>query len=485
MGILFRGVKCPLLLFPYYSSAVDNFRIRAYNHDKTDVRMNLMTEGKIYSKITLFALPIFIGQLFQQLYNVVDSLVVGQVLGKQALAAVSSSGNLIFLLVGFINGVFVGAGVVIGRYVGARQHDKVHTAVHTTAAFGLLAGVFLTVLGIAITPSILRLIRTPEDVLPNSILYFRCYFAGSVGNVMYNALNGIFQARGDSRHPLYYLIIASIINVVLDIVFVKYLNMGVAGAAVATAIAQLTSAVISLHKLTHVDDVHRITLKDIRIDPKMLREVLATGLPTGVQNSVIAIANVTVQSNINLFGSDAMAGCGAYSKLEGFAFIPVTSFSVALTTFTSQNLGAKQYDRVKKGTVFGLVSGVALAELIGVIFICFAPTLVALFNKSPEVIAYGVRQARTEALFYCLLSLSHCMAGIIRGSGKTVVPMLVMLICWCAIRVTYITITMHFIRDIRVVFWAYPLTWFLSSCCFTFYYLKADWIHNFEKQQLK
>ena len=213
----------------------------------------------------------------------------------------------------------------------------------------------------------------------------------------------------------------------------------------------------------------------------MLREVLATGLPTGVQNSVIGLANVIVQSNINDFGSDAMAGCGAYFKIEGFAFLPVTSFSVALTTFTSQNLGAKQYDRVKKGTAFGLISGVALAELIGIVFVIFAPSLIAMFNSSPEVVAFGAMQARTEALFYCVLSLSHCMAGIIRGAGKTMVPMLIMLICWCVIRVAYITITVHFIPDIRVVFWGYPITWMPSSVCFTLYYFKGDWMHNFER----
>lgn len=449
------------------------------------MKVCVLTEGKIYKKIVLFALPIFLGQLFQQLYNVIDSLVVGNVLGKQALAAVSSSGNLIFLLVGFINGVFIGAGVVIGKYIGAKDNEKVHTAVHTTVAFGLIAGIFLTVLGIIITPMLLKLMRTPENVLPESIKYFRWYFAGSIGNIMYITLMGVFQARGDGKHPLYYLIISSIINVILDIVFVKYLGMGVEGAAIATAVSHAVSAVLSLIKLTHVDDVHRVTLRDVKIDMPMLREVLATGLPTGVQNSVIALANVLVQSNINVFQDNAMAGCGAYSKLEGFAFLPVTSFSVALTTFTSQNLGAREYDRVKKGTVFGVIAGVLLAELIGFAFVALAPQLVALFNNDPAVVAYGVQQARIEAWFYCLLSLSHCMAGILRGAGKTKVPMFIMLICWCAIRIAYITITVHYVPDIRVIFWAYPLTWFLSSVAFVVYYFKADWMHNFERQDEK
>lgn len=444
-----------------------------------------MTEGKIYKKIILFALPIFLGQLFQQLYNVIDSLVVGNELGKEALAAVSSSGNLIFLMVGFINGVFIGAGVVIGKYIGAKNNERVHTAVHTTVAFGLLSGIALTVIGIIVTPILLKLMKTPENVLPESIKYFRWYFAGSVGNVMYIALMGVFQARGDGKHPLYYLIISSIVNVVLDIVFVRYMGMGVEGAAIATSISHIVSAVLSLIKLTHTEDVHKVKIEDIKIEPKMLKEILATGLPTGVQNSVIALANVLVQSNINVFMDDAMAGCGSYSKLEGFAFLPVTSFSVALTTFTSQNLGAREYDRVKKGTVFGVIVGVLLAELIGVGFILSAPELVALFNDDSNVIAYGVKQARIEAWFYCLLSLSHCMAGILRGAGKTKVPMFIMLICWCAIRIAYITITVHYIPDIRVIFWAYPLTWALSSIAFVIYYFKADWMHNFEREDAK
>lgn len=444
-----------------------------------------MTEGRIYSKIALFALPIFIGQLFQQMYNIADSLIVGKVLGTQSLAAVSSSGSLIFLIVGFIYGVFVGAGVVIGRYYGAQKYDMVHRAIHTTLAFGIAAGVFLTVFGITCTPLILRLMNTPADVLPESIAYFRVYFAGSLGMVLYNASNGIFQARGDSRHPLYYLMIASATNVALDLLFVKVLGFGIVGAAAATAISQFLSAFISLMKLTHVDDVHRVTIRDIGFDRPLLGEILKTGLPTGVQNSVIGLANVIVQSNINAFGSDAMAGCGAYFKVEGFAFLPVTSFSVALTTFTSQNLGARRYDRVKKGARFGLASGVLLAELVGVLFILFAPRLIGLFTNSPEVVAYGVKQARTETLFYCLLSFSHCMAGIIRGAGKTTVPMLVMLICWCLIRVTYISVIVKLMPDITVIFWAYPITWTLSSICFAVYYLKADWIHNFERQELK
>ena len=444
-----------------------------------DRKDETLTEGKISKKIILFAMPIFLGNLFQQLYNIVDSLVVGNVLGKDALAAVSSSGSLIFLIVGFINGIFVGAGVVIAQYYGAKKLKELSVAVHTTIAFGLIAGIIVTVAGMGFTPLMLKMMGTPADVLPNSILYFRLYFAGGIGIVMYNTCMGIFQAVGDSRHPLYYLIISSIVNLVLEILFVAVLGFGIGGSAIATVIAQFVSAILGFVKLLRVDGVHRVHINQIRIQPKMLGRLLRLGIPTGVQNSVIGFANVIVQSNINNFGSVAMAGCGSYSKLEGFVFLPITSFSVALTTFIGQNLGAKQYERAKKGARFGILAGVILAETVGILLWILAPVLVRLFNNQPDVIEFGVMQTRTEALFYCLLALSHCLAGILRGAGKSKVPMIVMLVCWCAIRITYITIMVRVIPDIRVVFWAYPLTWFLSSITFLIYYRKADWLHNY------
>jgi putative MATE family efflux protein len=437
-----------------------------------------MTEGKISKKIIVFALPIFLGNLFQQLYNIVDSLVVGNVLGKEALAAVSSTGSLVFLIVGFINGVFVGASVIISRYFGAKNTKDLTVAVHNTIILGLIAGIIITIVGMGLSPVFLRFMGTPDDVFNNSVLYLRIYFAGGIAISMYNACMGIFQAVGDSRHPLYYLITAAILNTILDILLVAVFDFGIAGAAVATVISQFVSAVLGFTKLLKVDGVHRVTLSNIKINPAMSLRLIKMGLPTGVQNSVIAFANVIVQSNINKFGSVAMAGCGSYSKLEGFAFLPITSFSMALTTFIGQNLGAGQYERVKKGARFGILTGVLLAEIVGIILWIFAPILIRIFTGEPDVIAYGVKQMRTESLFYFLLALSHCLAGILRGAGKTNIPMIVMLISWCAIRITYITIMIRLIPDIRVIFWAYPLTWFISSVVFLIYYKKANWQYS-------
>ena len=442
-----------------------------------------MTTGSIWKRMASFAVPVFLGNLCQQLYNTVDSVIVGKFVGKQALAAVASSGNLIFMMTGFFMGLFIGAGIVIAQYFGAKNYEKVRAAVHTDFAFALCCGVLLTLLGVFFTPTILTWMRTPADVLDTSILYFRLYFLGSLATILYNAGMGILQAVGDSRHPLYYLIFSSIVNIVLDLLFVGVLRMGVGSAALATAISQAASALLCFIRLVRTNDIYQVKIREIRFHPAQLRQIISFGLPSGLQNSIISIANIVVQSNINKFGVMAVAGCGVYSKIEGFAFLPITCFAMALTTFIGQNLGARQYDRAKKGAAFGIVCSMTLAELVGVIVYMLIPYLAAAFDSSAEVVGFATRQAHVEALFYCFLAFSHCIAGIMRGAGKSAVPMFVMLVSWCIIRITYITITVHFIPKIQVIFWAYPLTWSISSIIFLVYFLKADWIHNFERAE--
>jgi putative MATE family efflux protein len=435
-----------------------------------------MTEGSISKKLVSFAIPLFFGQLLQQLYNVVDSVVVGNVLGKEALAAVSTTGSLIFLMVGFINGLFMGNNVIVGKLYGARDYDGVSTAVHTGISFALIMGLVLTGVGYFITPSLLRLMGTPENVLPNSTTYFKIFFLGGLGNVMYNACCGVFQAMGDSKRPLHYLMVSTCINTVLDVVFVKFLGFGIGGAAAATVIAQFISAVLAFVRLTRVDGPHRISVSKLVIDSPTLVKELKIGFPTGIQNSVIAIGNVVVQSNINAFGDTAMAGCGSYFKLEGFVFLPIVCMTMALTTFVSQNLGAGEYGRVRKGAVIGSLISAGCAEIIGALVFLLAPYLLRIFSKDPAVLAVGSAQAHTESLFFFMLALSHALAGIYRGAGKTTVPMIVMLSSWCLLRITYITVTVRFIPVIKVIFWAYPLTWTVSSIIFVIYYFKANWM---------
>ena len=434
-----------------------------------------MTTGSISRQMIFFALPLLLGNLFQQMYNTVDSLIVGNFLGSSALAAVSSSGSMISMLIGFLSGISSGAGVVVSRYFGAQDDKDVHRAVHTMVAFGLAAGALMTLVGVLLSPQILIWMGTPDSVIAESNAYLQIYFCGSLGFVMYNIFVGILQAVGDSRHPLYYLMISSVINLVLDIVFITVFHSGVGGAALATVISQVFSAVLCFIQLLRTRDSYRLQVTSIRFDLKMLGQIIRMGLPSGVQNSIIAFANVIVQSNINAFGEVAMAGYGAYSKIEGFAFLPINSFTMAMTTFVGQNLGAGQKERTRKGSRFGILTTVILAELIGVVVFLLAPQLIAAFDATPEVVQFGVAKARTAALFYCLLAYSHSVASVLRGAGKAIVPMFVMMLCWCVIRVTFLSIMVPLTHSIQMVYVVYPLTWSLSSIFFFFYYRHANW----------
>ena len=435
-----------------------------------------LTEGGIKRVLLSFAAPLFLSQLFQQLYNSADAVIVGNFLGKEALAAVSSSGPLIHLFIGFFNGAATGAGVVISRYFGAQDRDRVRKAIHTNVLFSLLCGLFLSGVGVLLTPYILRWMGTDPSVLPQSEAYFRWYFAGAAAIVMYNALKGILTALGDSRRPLYYLIFSSVLNVILDLIFVGLLKGGVAAAAIATGLSQGISALLCLIHLLEKDQIYTLKARELRIDGPVLQEIVKIGLPTGIQMSVISIANVLVQKNINSFGADAMAACGSYAKVEGFVFLPITCFSLALTTFIGQNMGAGKLDRVKAGCRFGLLASVLAAECIGVAVFFFGPQLISLFNSDPAVLAIGQKQCRIESLFFCMLAFSHTVAGICRGAGKATVPMLVMLGIWCVLRITYITVAMRLCHDIRLLFWAYPLTWTISAGIFFLYYRYSHWM---------
>lgn len=439
---------------------------------------HLMTSGSISKLLLRFSFPLFLGALFQQLYNAVDSWVVGQFCGDEALAAVSSSGSLCFLLIGFCQGVFLGGGVVISSRYGARDQKGVEKSVHTLVVFALLMGVLLTVGGVLFTPTILRWMGTPENVLPQSIAYFRIFCGGLMALVLYNAAVGIFQALGDTKRPLIYLLIAAIANAVLDFLFVAGLNWGVSGAALATVLGQALSAVLAFAHLMRKDAIVQIQIKKLVPDLKLLKKILQFGLPSGFQNSVIAIANVVVQSNINAFGDAAMAGCGSYSKIEAFVFLPIQSITMAITTFIGQNLGAGNIPRAKKGGKIGTLMVVAASEIIGLFVFFLAPQLIGIFSKTPEVLQYGVQQAHVEALFYCFLGYSHGCASILRGTGRSMTPMMVMLSVWCVFRILYITVFVHFVPNILVLFTAYPVTWFLSSVCLLIAVKKLDWEHD-------
>ena len=443
----------------------------------------LMTKGDPKKLILSFAAPIFLSQLFQQLYSTADAWIVSRYLGDDAFAAVSSSGSLIFLTISFFVGASMGAGVVISRYFGAGNYEKVSRTVHTNIVFSFLCGIVMTVFGVIMTPTLLRWINVDESILPLSTVYFRYYYSGSLAMIMYNSLKGVMNAVGDSRRPLYYLIFSSLLNIFLDWLFVGSMGLGIAWAAIASAISQGASALLCLRQLTKKGTVYRISVKKLRIDTGILKEILKIGIPTAVQNSVISFANLLVQSNVNTFGEVGMASWGAYAKIEGFAFLPIVSFSMALSTFISQNLGAAEYERARSGAKFGLISSALFAELIGVLTYVFAEPLVKFFISGDEAIVWGIHHCRTVALFFFLLAYSNCIAGVLRGAGKAMVSMTVMLAVWCLFRIVYITIAMHFSHDIVWLYWAYPITWTISSVIYLIYYNRSDWIHSFVKKQ--
>ncbi|MCH5170133.1 MAG: MATE family efflux transporter [Oscillospiraceae bacterium] len=441
-----------------------------------------MTVGNPYKLMLNFALPIFFSDLFQQLYNTADALIVGRFLGTESLAAVTSSGPLIFLMVSFFVGAAMGGGVVIARYFGADDKEQVSKAIHTLLALGLVCGSILTVAGLLLTPTFLKWMQTDPEVLPEAIEYFRFYFLGGLSMVFYNISRSIMNALGNSRRPLYYLVFSSLLNIFLDLIFLGVFHWGVWAAAVATVISQVASVILCMAYLLKKGNIYTVEPRKIRFHKALLTEIIRYGLPSGIQNSVIALANVVVQSQINSFGKLAMAAYGTHAKIEGFAFLPITSFNMASTTFISQNLGAKQYERAKKGSRFSILAAVLLAELIGVCVYLLSPHLISMFDKSPEVIALGVQQARTVALFYFLLAFSHSVAAVCRGAGKAFVPMFVMLSVWCVIRIIYIMLVTKLTGNIHLIYWAYPITWAISSVIYLFYYLFSDWVHGFEKQ---
>ncbi|MGM9941004.1 MAG: MATE family efflux transporter [Bulleidia sp.] len=428
--------------------------------------MMIMTEGNHRKQILLYALPIFVGYLFQQLYSTVDALIVGNILGSDALAAVTSTGSLTFLFIGFFTGFATGASVIIARLIGADNAGMCHKAVQTTLTFGVILGVVMTVLGLCTAGPLLRMMGTPDNVLPLADVYLSIWFAGSFGLIMYNMCVSVLQAGGDAKHPLYYLVCSSIVNVVLDLVLIGPMHMGVGGAAFATILSQFLSMILAFVRLTREKSMIHASIREWMLDGEILKETIRYGLPTGLQGTIIDFANVLIQSYINTFGAAAIAGLGAYTRIEGFGFLPITAFSNALTTYVSQNTGAGKQDRVEAGIRFGLVTALAIIETIGVLIFIFAPQLLSLFCQDLQVIAYGVLRARIVTLFFFLCGFSHICSAIARGVGKPVLPMVVMMICWCGVRVAVLMTIGQTVHDLRLVLWLYPITWSLSSVVF-------------------
>lgn len=439
-------------------------------------KSTVMTEGSIWKKILFFSIPLILGNLFQQLYNTVDSIIVGNYIGSEALAAVGSSGSLINLLIGFCIGASAGAGVVIAQFYGAQDREGVRKAVHTTIAIAIAAGAVLTVVGIVATPILLKAMGTPQEVFDQASIYLKVYFGGILFSVVYNMSAGILNAVGNSKRSLVYLMIAATSNIFLDLLFVVVLKMGIVGAAIATDISQLLSCIFIILFLVRSEDVYRVKLKDIRCYDNLLGKILKIGLPTGVQNIVISLSNVIVQSSVNSFGAVAMAGFAAYIKVDGFNILPVLSFSMAATTFVGQNVGAGRLDRVKKGMYVSVAMGIIYTVCTGILLLTFAPQVIGVFTQNGKVVEYGVYIMKFFCPFYWMLGILHILSGTIRGTGKTMQAMVVFLFSLCIFRVLWIWGAMSVSHKIGGVMLGYPLSWLVGLVMILIYVWKGNWM---------
>lgn len=443
----------------------------------------LMTEGSIFKSILFFSVPLILGNLLQQMYNAVDSIIVGNDVGRDALAAVGSSTSLIYLLIAFSQGAAVGAGVVVSQHLGAKDKKGVHAAVHTALAIAVILGLLLTVGGILFSRPLLVWMNTPTEILQESVTYLQIYSGGMVFNVVYNMAAGIMNAAGNSKRSLRYLAVASIVNVVLDLLLIAGFKMGVTGAAIATNISQVVSCVLAMLFLMGVPEQYRVNWKEIKIQKRVALRIIQIGLPTGFQNMVISLSNMLVQSSVNAFGAAAMAGFGAYMKIDGFNILPITSFSMAVTTFTGQNYGAGKFDRVKKGMVVPMMMGVIYTLVLGALLLTFSEPAIRLFNQDADVIAIGMTAMRYFCPFYWTLSILHALAGTVRGTGKSVPPMVILILSLCVFRIWWIAFVMPHFSTIDGVFVLYPVSWIFGMVLMALYTWKGNWFSVPEKME--
>ncbi len=448
---------------------IPNNRVRKRKNDVN------MTEGSIIRHLVVFGAPLLVGNIFQQLYNTVDTWVVGKYVSNEAFSAVGTVGPIINMLIGFFLGLSSGAGVVISQYYGAGKTEEVRKTVHTSLMMTILLGLLFTGLGIALIPGMLALMNTPAEVIPESTAYLTIYFAGVLGLMLYNIGAGILRAVGDSTRPFYYLVVSAVINTVLDLVFVLRFDMGVAGVAWATIIAQGISAVLTLITLLRSDSCIRVSLRALRIHFDMLQKIIRVGIPAALQMAVTSFSNVFVQSYINYFGADCMSGWTAYGKIDTLLMLPMQSLALASTTFVGQNLGLGKVDRAKRGVRIALALSLVTAVILMIPVMAFAPSLVAFFNEKTTVVEYGTMFLRYISPFYILCCFNQIYSGALRGAGNTRAPMVIMLASFVVFRQIYLFVLTHFIvNTILPVSMGYPAGWLVCSLLTCLYYRQAD-----------
>lgn len=444
-----------------------------------ELGVNSITEGVIWKQLLLFFFPILLGTFFQQLYNTVDAVIVGKFVGKEALAAVGgATGVLINLLVGFFVGVSSGAAVVISQYFGAQKHEDTAHAVHTSVAISLVGGVLFMVLGLWLSPLALRLMGTPPEVIGYALTYIRVYFVGIIFSLFYNIGSAILRAVGDSRRPLYFLIVCSLANLVLDLIFVAGMGMGVLGAALATVISQAISAVLVYASLRKADLSYQLIPREVRFHGAILRNIARIGVPAGLQSVMYSVSNIIIQSSINAFGTDSVAAWTAYGKIDGLFWMIMSAFGVAITTFSGQNFGAQKYGRIRKSVRVCLGMAMATAVILSVVLFFAGHYVFRLFTNDAAVIAKGVEILGLLTPFYFTYVCVEVLSGAVRGTGDSIVPMTMTCLGICILRVVWIfTVVPHY-SSLRTVVVSYPITWAATSLLFILYYLQGGWLRR-------
>ena len=441
--------------------------------------VNGITEGVIWKQLLRFFFPILLGTFFQQLYNTVDAVIVGNFVSKEALAAVGgSTAQLINLLIGFFTGLASGGSVIISQFYGAGRRKDTSHAVHTLICLGLMVSVLFTIIGIVFAEPALRAMAVPESIMVYSVTYTRIYFGGITFTVLYNIGSAILRSIGDSKRPLYFLIVCCLANVVLDLIFVVWLDMEVAGAAIATVICQVISVILTFAALMRTTDCYRVVIRWLRIDWRLLKSMLRIGLPVGFQSTLYSISNILIQSTVNGFGTDTIAGWIAYGKVDSLFWMISNALGIAITTFVGQNFGAGKYDRVRKSVNIALVMGVGMAAVLSAFLLLTRHFTLGLFTSDQNVINLGAQMMVYMATFYVTYVPIEIFSGAIKGAGDSVAPMVITLIGVCVLRVAWVLIVVPIWHNLFTLSISYPVSWVITSLIFIIYYLKGGWMER-------
>ena len=445
---------------------------------RTPEQNNAIITGNIPRQLLLFFFPIWLGTMFQQLYNTVDTLIVGNFVGTQALAAVGATSSFVQLLVGLFVGLCSGAGVIIAQSFGAGDHDEVNRQVHTALALAIAGGAALTVIGLLISRPVLRLMQTPDEIVGMASEYLQIYFLGMIPQMIYNMGTNILRAVGDSKRPLYFLIASCLVNIVLDLLFVAVLDMGVAGAAIATIASQFFSAILTLIALLRTQDSYRLIVSKIRFHRDLLFDIIKIGLPAGLQSAMYSISNLLIQSSINSFGTDTIAAWTAYGKVDSIFWMIMGAYGVSITTFAGQNFGAGKYDRIKKSVRICLGLAAVTSLFLSFIVLNFGGTILLLFTRDANVINICIGMMRVVSPAYITYICIEILSGTCRGCGDSFFPMLLTCFGVCVLRILWITIAVPLRHEVATVAFSYPLTWTITSILFILYYKRGKWMQK-------